>query len=882
MWVELQRPLLLAALAALIGGNLFFLCRKYPAHGIKTRLSRALHAATALLCALALCGASVLGPSRERASFLLLDASASASSGQGEMLSMAKAALAAAPEGQKTGVIAFGKDAMVETPLSAAPAFSGLTARVNPDGTDLTNALSLAGALLPSDAAGAVAVITDGLVDAATADALAARGIPVHILRLSRAAKTDAQVSRVTVPSLAYQGQSFPVTVTVDSTREGNATLVLWANRTPAATQEVTLRKGENTFTFTDTAAASGVTAYEAQVLLPGDETGANNRLGAYMTVTGAPTVLLVAGKTGAADEMQKLLAAAGMGSEICPPDALPENAAALRAYHAVVLGNVDADTLTIAQIEALREAVRTLGRGLCVLGGDQSYALGGYRGSELETMLPVTMDVKSTLDMPSLALVLALDKSGSMTEGKYGVTRLEVAKEAAARSAEVLLPTDQIGVIAFDDAAQWVVSLQSAADLAAIQDKIGAIRPGGGTAFYSPLVAAFNALSQAQAARKHVIFLTDGEPGDAGFEGVVQRMAEQGITLTTVAVGSGANGTLLQTLAELGGGRAWAANEFDNVPKIFTKETMLLSGSYVQNRVFTPVVTENSALTDFPGFPTLSGYLGVTERPEATVSLESDREDPILAWWQYGAGKTLCWMSDATGGWSGQFLSWENAAAFFGGMVSQVLPRQNQAGKMETAGGVLRYTAPDAREEGEARAAVLLPDGKKTTLTLVPVSPGVYEAPLPQGDPGAYAVTVEYRVGGETAATLEGGAVVSYSREYDLRLQPGDALERLAAQTGGRIVTDPQALFSIVSAPARARKDLTAALCALALFLFILDVAQRRLNWERLLARPARETPAAPAPQAPAKKRPAPADGREQGQVAEELWQTLKKRKRL
>ena len=882
MWVEVREPLLLLGLLAAIAAVLVILCKKYPRRGLKTRLSTALHGGIALVCALALCGASVLGPSQERAAFLLLDASASALGSQAEIENLARAALAAAPDGQKTGIIAFGRDSMVEVPLSSAPAFSGVTVQVDPEGTDLSAALSLAGALLPSDAAGSVAVISDGRVDSAAADALAARGIPVSSLQVVAAAAADAQVSKVTLPSLAYEGQSFPVTVTVDSTQEGKATLVLWANRAPAATQEVTLRKGENTFTFTDVAAASGVVTYEAQVLLPGDGISANNRLGAYMTVSGTPSVLLVAGKAGAADELQKLLAAAGMGSEICGPAALPENAAALRAYHAVALCNVDADLLTTAQVQALREAVRTLGRGLCVFGGDQSYALGGYRGSELESLLPVTMDVKSTLDMPSLALVLALDKSGSMTEGQYGVTRLEVAKEAAARAAEVLLPTDQIGVIAFDDTAQWVVPLQSAEDLSAIQAQIGTIRPGGGTAFYSPLLAAQNALAQAQAARKHVIFLTDGEPGDSGFEGVVRGMAERGITLTTVAVGSGANGSLLQRLADWGGGRAWAANEFDNVPKIFTKETMLMSGAYVQNRVFTPIVTENAPLTDFAGFPTLSGYLSATERAEATVSLVSDRDEPILSWWQYGAGRVLCWTSDITGGWSEDFLRWDSAAAFFGGLLSQVLPDQAQAGKMEVTEGVLRYTAPSAQQTGAAAARVILPGGDTASLTLAPVSPDTYEAALPEAGPGAYAVTVEYTEDGKNSVLLEGGTVVSYSREYDLRLQPGNALERLAAQTGGQMVSDPQALFALTSAPARARKELTAALTALALILFLADVAQRRLPWERLLAHPAKEAAAAPAPKPPKKKAPRAGKQPEQGQMADELWQAMQKRKRL
>lgn len=881
MWAHIEYPVLLAALIVLTAGAIVWWLKKYPAKRRKARLSLILHTLSALLCALAICGFSIFGVSRDRAAFLLIDASASAASQQDSMIQAANAALGAVPEGQKTGVIVFGGDALVEAPLGTGGQLNGIASPVDPNGSDLTAALSLAGALLPSDAAGSVAVITDGLIGDAEARALMERGIPVSVLTVSGNAKADAQVSRVAVPSLAYQGQQVSITVTVDSTVSGEASLLLFANRNLAISRDVTLRKGENTFVFSDIATSSGVVSYEAQVLLPGDGVSANNRLGAYMAVQGTPRILIAEGKTGAGTELEKLLKAAGMESDVLPVQGLPESSAALRAWHAMALCNVDADSLTEAQVSALRDAVRVSGRGLAVFGGDQSYALGAYRGSELESMLPVTMDVKSTLDIPSLALILALDKSGSMTEGRFGITRLEVAKEAAARAAEVLLPTDEIGVIAFDDAAQWVVPLQKAEDTAAIQSLIGTIRPGGGTAFYSPLVAAYEALAQSSAAKKHVIFLTDGEPGDQGFEGVIRAMAENGITLTTVAVGTGANQSLLLSMAETGGGRAWAANEFDSVPKIFTKETMMLSGAYVQNRVFTPIVTENSGLTDFAGFPLLSGYLGTTEKSQATVSLISDREEPILAWWQYGAGRVICWTSDVGGAWSEQFLLWDQAAAFFGGIVSHVLPDSQQAGSMAVSDGVIRYTYPEANEAGTAEATVIFPDGRQQTILLSPVSPDTYEAALPDAGPGAYAVTVRYSENGETLASLDGGAVTPYSKEYDLRFAAGDALERLTVLTGGVMAETPEELFSAVSGAARSRHDLTVPLAVTALILFVLDVAQRRLPWEKWLARQEKPEETAGVPrEKKQKEKPKPQET--QGQTADALWQAMQKKKRM
>lgn len=683
MWIDFS-ALWYLALLPLCAGGIYWLWRRHPGKSKKARLSHALRYGIALALVLALAGMRVPAGTGEKAAWLLLDASDSMKRAQ-DGVSLAKAALDALPGDRQAGVIVFGKNAMVEETLSHSLAFSGVTARVDGSGSDLSQALSLAAALLPSDADGGVAVISDGLTDGADASALRQRGIAVNVLdaRDDEAAR-DAQVTAVSLPASAYQGQAFSVTVTVHASAAGEAALLLYENRSVANSRTVTLRTGENTFVFPCTASAAGVATYEAQVLLPGDAVEENNRLGAYIDVSGAPHVLLAEGRSGQGRELKKLLEAAGMQTETCLPGMLPSGAEGYMAYQAVVLANVDADSLTAAQTAALSAAARELGRGVAVFGGDSSYALGNYRGSALEEMLPVTIDVKNKLDLPTTALLLVIDHSGSMADGQYGVTRLDVAKEAACRAIEVLTPRDQAGVIAFDDAAKWVVPLTNAEDVSAMQQSIATIRPGGGTSFYSPLQMAYQALEAANARHKHVIFLTDGEAGDSGYDTLAAAMAQSGITLTTVAVGDGADTFTLKKLAEQGGGRAYAAGEFDNVPKIFTKETLLVSGTYVQNRTFTPVVTDPS-MTDFSGFPVLNGYLAAAEKPLATVSLASDREEPILAWWQYGAGKVLCWTSDTQGAWSGQFLGWDQAAQFFGGMISFILPSGQSAGEAVT-----------------------------------------------------------------------------------------------------------------------------------------------------------------------------------------------------
>lgn len=848
MSLEFARPLLLLLLPAYIA-LIYLIDRRggRRSRRIKHRVARVMRCLLTCLCVLALAAPSVVLPGGQQAVWILADASASARGMQDQMTQSVRTALENKDASVNAGVIAFGGNAMVEKPLAQDGTYNGVTTAVDAQASDLSSALTLASALLPEDAQGRIVVLSDGATEdvRAAAQQLAARGVTVDFQSFSGDALPDAQISQLNVPSRVYQGQSFTVTVQVTANHDTAGTLVLYQNRTPVSSREVTLRRGDNTFTFRDTAADTGVVTYEARLISEGDSCAQNDSMGGYVYVQGAPKLLLVEGRQGEGSEMAAMLCAAAMQYETVLPAQLPYDAEQLRQYDGVVLVNVDYDAADEEQWAALDSAVRVLGRGLTVIGGDSSYALGGYRGSKLEEMLPVTIDVRNKLDLPSLALMLVIDKSGSMSDGMFGTTRLELAKEAAMRAAEVLTPNDQVGVIAFDDAAKWVVNLQKAEDVEAIQNQIGTIRPGGGTAFFTALYEATYALMNAQAQQKHIIFLTDGEAGDTGYLQLCDIMQQNDITLTTVAVGSGADQATLRTLAQQGGGRAYAANEFDNLPKIFTKETYLVSGSYVQNRTFTPVITEQSALTDFEGFPQLSGYLAATEKSLATVSLMSDREDPILAWWQYGAGRVVAFMADSRGAWTSEFLQWDQAAAFYGGMAAFTLPGEEREGQLTTErqGDALRivYTAPEDAQTGlSTSVTALLPDGTQTQLALQESAPGVYEGEIAAAQLGAYALRVEQRdESGELQRVMDGGAVNGYSGEYDLRSQNAEStLPYLSALTGGRVITDSAEMLKATNAVVRARRDLTQPLLWALMVLLLCDIALRRLNWDVALER--------------------------------------------
>jgi uncharacterized membrane protein len=879
MAVEFTHPLRLLALPV-CAAILFMICRLRKNRSRKERISHILRYVIITLTVLALAGTDLLTASPDRTAFLLVDVSASVN--EEETLRLAREALAEGGDRQ-TGVIVFGGDAAVERSLKQTLPLGGLSARVDRTGSDLNSALQLAAALLPADTNGGIAVISDGRVTGEESFFRSANGLAVNVLKTGTRRGTDAQVTNVTVPASLYTGQKYTIQVTVHANEAGEAALVLTRDRGEAVTRTVTLRKGENTFAFDAVAGSAGVSTVEARVMLDGDSVSANDGGAAYTVVAGAPNILIIEGQNGAGAALERMLKAAGMEVRTLPAGMLPEQAAELMAYHTVALVNVDATQLDDGQVAALDTAAKELGVGTAVFGGDASYALGGYRGSALENMLPVTMDVRNRMELPTTALVIAIDKSGSMSDTSYGVTRLQLAREAACAALEVLDERDQAGVIAFDDAGKWVIPLSKVTDAAAMQEQVATIRLGGGTAFYSPLTMAYEALRPAMAQYKHVIFLTDGEAGDTGYMDVVRRMAAGGITVTTVAVGDGADYAGLKQMAEIGNGRMYLAGPFDSLPRIFTKETMMISGSYVQNRRFTPVITDPS-MTGFPGFPELGGYLAVTEKPLATVSLCSDRQDPILAWWQYGAGRVLCWTSDVQGGWSEAFLSWDRAAEFFSGLISFILPDRSGSAEITLKDGKLSWETEAPEEAAAAAATVIRPDGTKESLRLERVSETRFEGEADTGVSGAYAVRLEMEDGkGKVLRTAEGGDVVSWTAEFDQRREDTGALETLAQESGGRVCKSTEGLLDFPDTAARKRTDLMPLLAGLAMLLFLFDVAQRRLD---LFREPVKKEEKEITEKAVReKKKPARKTGepeKEAPAAADVLWQQMKEKKKL
>src|SRR5438477_13051628 len=175
-----------------------------------------------------------------------------------------------------------------------------------------------------------------------------------------------------------------------------------------------------------------------------------------------------------------------------------------------------------------IRDYVRDYGGGLMMIGGEESFGLGGYYRTPVEEALPVTMEVKQKVEIPSLAVVISIDRCGSMAmSADEKVTKLDLAKEAAHLVVDLLDERNGVGVTSWDTEFPWDAPMRGARDKGAIHHAIATIKAGGGTDGYPALQDFYQVLFDRPALHKHVIFLSDGQMTCGEFAGLLRRMAK-------------------------------------------------------------------------------------------------------------------------------------------------------------------------------------------------------------------------------------------------------------------------------------------------------------------------------------------------------------------
>ncbi|MDQ7848712.1 MAG: VWA domain-containing protein [Armatimonadota bacterium] len=836
---ELWWVLLLLALGVLLAEGVLWLRSRPPWPRRRPPLRHELPVLRLLalgLLLLALAGLEIARGGADLAVVFALDLSDSVPVAERQRaLDLARTAVAERGPGHRFGLVIFGAEATIAEGLTDLPR---LAPGARPPGhrTDIGAAIRTALGLLPPSGARRIVLMSDGRDTAGSASEAAAlaatAGVDVAVVPLGAGAAVDARIDTLQTPAEVRSGERFEVRVWVETSEPAPGVFRLFLGGRQVWQEVVRLPPGRSLLRVPQQAADPGALIYEARLEVAPDDLVENNRGFAVVQVVGVPAVVYAAREPG---PLLRWLRAQGLEVRETLPEALPADAAAYAGTPVVVLDDVPATVLSPAQMRALREYVSVLGGGLVVAGGPHTFGPGGYAATDLEATLPLSMDVRHRVAIPSVAVVLVIDASGSM--GSFGpeIAKVELAKEAAQSVIDLLGDRDLIGVVAFDQAPHWLARPTEARQREQILGQVSRITAGGGTNLYPALLEAEQVLRQVQAKVKHVIVLSDGQTDPGDFQRLVARMAREKITLSSVAVGNDADQEFMRDLAAWGRGRYYFTRDLYTIPQIVTAEAVLATRAYLIEEQFRPLISPASPLLRGLAPPPLGGYVATAPKPSATLHALTPQQDPLLASWQFGLGRVVAFTSDARPRWAARWLSWPDVAIFWSRLVRwAVAPPSGELEVQAQVEGDVVHVVLDARDRAgtlltdlEARAQVV---GRGAPASLEQTAPGRYEGRLMVEGPGGYLVTVEARRQGRLVGVGRTPVAVSSPPELAAPGAGGGVLSRLVEAAGARVVATPAEILAPPSGGGKRRVPAWPPLAGAALGLFLAEVTLRRL----------------------------------------------------
>ena len=645
----------------------------------------------------------------------------------------------------------------------------------------------------------------------------------------------DGWVEAIDLPDEIREQEPVTATVRVFSRVATTTTVALVGDDQTLETRDVRLEPGLNEVDFEVRLPAGGAGTLSGRLQSENDPFAQNDLHTQAISVGARARILYVEGRLASARYLSDALSSEGMDVVVAGPELLPETAAALEDFDLVLLSDVPMDALGVNQVNALIGYVRDSGGGFIFAAGESSYGEEGYSGSEIEELLPIWFELNE--ERKELALIIVLDKSYSMVGPK-----LELSKEATRAALDLLEPTHSFGLITFDDTPYVTVPLQLALEKPRINDFISRIIAGSQTNIFPALETAFAALEDSEAEIRHIILLSDGKTYADDYEELVSLMADSDITVSSVAVGQEADRELLGNIATWGRGRSYFIRDAERVPQIFIQETQIASQStLVEEAVETTVVTSVEAFTDIDldAAPLLRGYVRTLAKETAEVLIQSDSEDPLLARWRYGLGRTAVFTSDVKNRWAADWLTWDGYGKFWSQLVRETMRRDGGEELdfvVERIGDEALITVSALTEEGAYRTdldpqlRVVGTGGDATSLSFQQVGPGTFQARHTLGAAGEE--PYRFELSGNGIEDRSQALYYRYGDEYRLYPANTELLSEIAVQTGGGFLPEVGEIFDDYGETASVPTPLWTWLSALALISFFLDIAVRRAPW--------------------------------------------------
>ncbi len=597
----------------------------------------------------------------------------------------------ARPSQNLLGVVAFGRQAVVEHPPDQS-AFGGFVNVVDDNQSNLADALDMALTLIPAESSGRILVLSDGQYTGAAPNQAAARAAARNIAvdhRLYRRPRADdVAIIDLAAPETVQAGSAFYLKAQVSAPSEQTLEYVLLRGDTTIAAGKKTAPPGKTTFWFRDHAPTPGVLPYRLRISGENDDPVPENNLARLLVdVSGTRPLLLATEQTPSG--LEDLLSKSGLDIQAVTPSQTNWSLESLSAHRALIIEDISADRIGQQGMQNIAAYVQNSGAGVMFTGGKHAFGPGGYFRSPLAPLIPVSMEIKKEHRKQAVAIVVALDRSGSMAmRVSEGRTKMDLANLGAVQVPDLMSPFDEFGVIAVDSVVHIIIELVKLENAGDYEDKILRIQSGGGGVFvYSALTAAAAMLHKAEAQTRHIILFADAadaeQPGK--YRELLVQCQKAQISVSVIGLGGpdDRDAEFLRDVVERGGGRLYFTDHPTEIPRLFIQDTFtVMRNAFIEeptNAQFT-AAWGRVASTSLADFPTIGGYNLCYLKPDANQALITTDENqaPLAAFWRTGSGRSLAYMGEADGPFTGELAHYENAGAFFTSLASWTAGSQN------------------------------------------------------------------------------------------------------------------------------------------------------------------------------------------------------------
>ena len=482
----------------------------------------------------------------------------------------------------------------------------------------------------------------------------------------------------------------------------------------------------------------AGLARLELQLDAPGGGPPlALRRDAALIEIAPRATLLLAQGSPGPlADSLRR----GGWPVEVVPASRLDDMRTRLAGYRALVLDDAAIGDASPSFWRGLVAAVQDQGLGLAVLGGERSFAAGGYRGSTLESILPLLSEPPATTQ--ALRLVFLVDKSGSMGEGRTGSARFAQARRAVLATAATLDAQDEVALWTFDAEPRLLLPPTPAPAATQALDRDWPVGPGGGTRLAPALQAAIDTLTGMPSGRRLLVVATDGLVDEAPLAGLAAQLAREKIHIIWLAIGDGGDLARLHRLVGADTGSVRRVHEAGDLTPVM-RDAVARRRARVERG---PVeVRQVLPLPFAPGrvdaWPAVAAHAVTRAQSDAVVPLQSVRGDPLLAYRQAGRGRVAA-LPAGLGAWAPAWGAWPRWPTLAGGLASWLLDTPGPGELALTVSEMNgRLQVDVAADHPDPRLALQRPAGPWADLPLQPIAPGLWRARLDAPEPGVYGV---------------------------------------------------------------------------------------------------------------------------------------------